>query len=204
MINVNSSIPEFGGRLQLPVPVGEMAFTYHHRVADSRETGGSVPQYEKIPEDKYGFDAKWDLKAGFWIEGSFTHKHVNIGPLSNLLAVSAGIDYTFSAGNGIYTAFEHLMFTYDGKPFAFSDPNNFSLITISYPLGLTDKLSTIFYYGWESGNIYSFLTWQKEFDKISLYLMAYWNPDLYELPAQNDTKAIYAGKGFQLMFVFNH
>jgi hypothetical protein len=34
--------------------------------------------------------------------------------------------------------------------------------------------------------------------------MAYWNPDLYELPAQNDTKAIYAGKGFQLMFVFNH
>jgi len=204
MINVNSSIPEFGGRLQLPVPAGEIAFTYHHRVADSHETGGSVPQYEKIPEDKYGFDAKWDLKAGFWIEGSFTHKHVDIGPLSNLLAASAGIDYTFSAGNGIYTAFEHLMFTYDKNPFAFSDPNNFSLITISYPLGITDKLSTIFYYGWESRNIYSFLTWQKEFDKISLYLMAYWNPDLYELPAQNDTRAIYAGKGFQLMFVFNH
>jgi hypothetical protein len=204
LIKSNSKIPEFGGRVQLPVPSGEIAFTYNHRVADSRETGGSVMAYEKIPEDRYGFDAKWDFNAGLWIEGSFTHKHRDLDLLTNQLILNAGIDYTLSAGNGIYIAIEHLIFTYDEKPFAFSDPNHFSLMTISYPIGLIDKISAIIYYGWNDKNAYSFLTWQREFDKISLYLMAYWNPELYELPAQYSTRAIYAGKGMQIMFVFNH
>jgi hypothetical protein len=203
-VRVNSNIPELGGRVQLSVPSGEIAFTYNHRVADSRETGGSVPAYEKIPEDRFGLDAKWDLKAGLWIESSFTHKHRDLGLLSNQLIVTAGMDYTFAAGNGIYAAVEHLMFTYDEKPFAFSDPNHFSLMTLSYPIGLIDKISTIIYYGWHDSYIYSFLTWQRQYDKISLYLMAYWNPEVYQLPAQYSTQAIYAGKGIQIMFVFNH
>ena len=32
----NKNIPEFGGRIQIPVPRGEAAFSYHHRTADNR------------------------------------------------------------------------------------------------------------------------------------------------------------------------
>jgi hypothetical protein len=204
LIRSNSRIPELGGRVQLPVPSGEIAFTYNHRVADSRETGGTVTAYEKIPEDRFGFDAKWDIKAGLWIEGSFTHKYRDLGLLTNQLILNAGADYTFGVGNGLYVAAEHLMFTYDEKAFAFSGPEHFSLLTLSYPTGLIDKISAIVYYGWSNSNVYSFMTWQRQYDKVSLYLMAYWNPEVYQLPAQYSSQAVYAGKGIQVMFVFNH
>lgn len=204
LMKSNRKIPELGGRIQLPVPAGEIAFTYNHRLADSRETPGTVIADDKIPEDRFGFDAKWDLKAGLWIEGSFTHKRRDLGYLTNQLILNAGTDYTFGIGNGIYAAAEHLVFTYDEKPFAFSQPSHFTLVTLSYPAGLIDRISTMVYYGWRDRDIYSFVTWQRQFDRISLYLMAYWNPEIYQLAAQYSSQAIYAGKGIQIMFVFNH
>jgi hypothetical protein len=34
--------------------------------------------------------------------------------------------------------------------------------------------------------------------------MAYWNPDVYKIPTQNNEQTLFAGKGIQLMLVFNH
>jgi hypothetical protein len=204
IIPVNKRIPEFGGRIQIPVPEGEIAFSYHHRVADSRNMGGIATPYERIPENKFGFDAKWDIKAGLWIETSFTNKMKEIGTLSNQLILNSGIDYTFALGSGLYVACEQLMATYDEKPFTFSNRITFSLVTLSYPLGLFDKLSTIIYYNWTDNSVYSFLNWQRQFDKTMLYVMAYWNPDSFQLPAQTDSQNIFAGKGIQIMFVYNH
>jgi hypothetical protein len=203
-VPVNKKIPEFGGRLQLPVPGGEAAISYHHRVADSRDMGTEITPFERIPENRFGFDAKWDLKAGLWLECSFTHKSKDIGILTNQLIMNAGIDYTFPAGNGLYAAFEQLLVTYDEKPFSFSNKTSFSMMTLSYPIGLFDKLSAIVYYNWTGNNVYSFLNWQRQFDNVMLYLMAYWNPESFQLPAQTSSQNIFAGKGIQLMFVFNH
>jgi hypothetical protein len=203
-IPVNKKIPEIGGRIQLPVPGGEAAISYHHRIADSRDLGTSVIPFEKVPEDRIGIDAKWDLKAGLWLEGSFTHKRKNIGSLTNQLIMNAGADYTFAVGNGLYAAFEQLLATYDEKALSFSDKASFSLMTLSYPIGLFDKISAIVYYDWTRDNVYSFLNWQRQFDNIILYLMAYWNPESFRLPAQTSSQNIFAGKGIQLMFVFNH
>jgi hypothetical protein len=36
------------------------------------------------------------------------------------------------------------------------------------------------------------------------YIMAYWNPESFQLPALTDSQNIFAGKGIQIMFVFNH
>lgn len=204
IVPVNSRIPEFGGRVQLPVPSGEIALSYHHRVADSRETGTGVPSLEKIPENRIGFDIKWDMKAGFWIEGSLTHKGKNIGMLTNQLILNAGADYTFGLGNGIYCAYEQLFTTYDEKLFSVDNKTSFSLLTANYPVGMFDRLGAIVFYNWDAHNIYTFLSWQRQFDKIMLYLMAYWNPESYKLPTQDDSQNIFAGKGIQLMFVFNH
>ncbi len=204
VIPVNRKIPEFGGRLQLPVPSGEMAFSYHHRIADSRELGDDITSYEKIPENRFGFDAKWDLIAGLWVEGSYTNKSKDMGMLTNQLALNAGSDYTFAIGNGIYVAWEQLLAAYDKKPFSFSNSTSFSLLTVSYPVGIFDKVSTIIYYNWTGDAVYSFLSWQRQFDKIILYIMGYWNPESFQLPAQTGSQNLFAGKGIQIMLVLNH
>lgn len=203
-IPVNSNIPEFGGRIQFPVPSGEIAFSYHHRIADSRDIGNGILSYEKIPENKFGFDTKWDLLTGIWFEGSFTNKGVDLGLLTNQLTMNAGIDYTFALGSGLYVAYEQLLTTYYQKSISFSNNTSFSLITVNYPLGLVDRLSTIIYYNWTDNNIYTFLNWQRQLDNIMLYVMMYWNPEQFQLPAQTATQNIFAGRGVQLMFVFNH
>jgi hypothetical protein len=204
MIPVNKRIPEFGGRLQLPVSNGEVAFSYHHRIADSRDLGSDINSYDKIPENRFGFDAKWDLKAGLWVESSYSNKRRNLGLYTNQFAVNVGIDYTFAFGNGLYVAFEQLLATYDEKPFSFSDNISFSLLMVNYPLGLFDRLSTIIYYNWSGQAVYSFINWQRQFDKTIFYVMAYWNPETFQLPAQTASQNIFAGRGIQVMFVFNH
>jgi hypothetical protein len=81
---------------------------------------------------------------------------------------------------------------------------SFSLLTLSYQAGLFDKISTIVYFNWTKGNVYNFITWQKQFDNIIIYLMGYWNPADYELPAQMGSTNYFSGKGIQIMFVLNH
>lgn len=204
LVPVNKRYPEFGGRIQMPVPRGEIAFSYHHRTADNRGMVIFDQYFEKIPEDRFGFDAKWDLKTGLWIEGSWTRKGEKLGMLTNQEILNAGIDYTFGIGNGLYAAYEHLILSSDEDPFAFSNRTSFSLATLSYPISIFDKVSAIVYYSWTNKTIYNFITWQKQFDKIILYVMGYWNPDAYQLPAQSDSQNLFSGKGIQLMFVFNH
>jgi hypothetical protein len=204
LIPTNKKIPEFGGRIQFPVPHGEAAFSYHHRNADNRGMILFNDYFEKIPEDRFGFDARWDMVAGFWIEGSWTRKRINIGTLTNQEIFNAGIDYTFGLGNGLYAAYEHLIFSYDQRAFGLANRTSFSLIILSYPTGLFDKLSAIVYFNWTNKTIYNFITWQKQFDNLILYIMGYWNPDAYQLPSQTGSRNLFSGKGIQLMFVFNH
>lgn len=203
-IPVNHKIPEFGGRIQLPIPTGEMAFTYHHRVADSEDMGTEITPFDNIPENKFGFDAKLDLKAGVWIEGSYTKKQRNVGIYTNQLALTAGFDYTFGIGNGLYIACEQLLASYDEKPFVFDHKISFSLLTMNYPIGIFDRLSAIIYYNWSGNSVYNFISWQRQYNKVMLYLMAYWNPETFILPSQGTSQNIFTGKGIQVMFVFNH
>lgn len=204
LIPVNKKIPEFGGRIQIPVPLGEAAFSYHHRTADDSEIEFFSQHHPKIPEDRFGFDARWDLKTGLWLEGSWTRKRLNLGTLTNQLIINAGIDYTFGIGNGLYIAYEHLLMSYDQRAFEFANRTSFSLLSLSYPVGLFDKAGAIVYYDWTNTNVYNFISWQKQFDNIILYLMGYWNPVGYNLPAQTTSQNYFAGKGIQIMFVFNH
>lgn len=204
IIPSNKKIPEFGGRLQLPVPHGEVALSYHFRNADNSSMGLFNVYNSEIPEDRFGFDARWDLKTGFWIEGSWTKKRMDLGTLTNQEVINAGIDYTFGLGNGLYMAYEHLILAYDQKPFELANRTTFSLLTATYPAGLFDNLSAILYYNWDSRQVYNFTTWQRQFDNLVFYLMAYWNPEGYDIPAQTGSQKYFAGKGFRIMLVFNH
>jgi hypothetical protein len=200
----NSNYPEFGGRIQVPISIGEAALSYHFRIADTREMFSTDLQFEEVAENRIGLDAKFDWVVGFWAEGAWVSSRRNLMTFTNQTILNVGVDYTFGFGSGLYVAAEQLLASYDEKPFAFGNRVNFSLLSISYPVSLFDNVGTIFYYSWEMDKVYSFLNWQRQYNQISLHLMAYWNPETIDLPQQNLQSNMFGGKGVQLMFVFNH
>jgi hypothetical protein len=204
LASTNNQYPEIGGRIQLPVPKGEAALTYHHRIADTRYMGELVPGFSHIPENRIGFDIKLDLIVGFWLEGSWVKKNKDLGLFTNQEIMNAGIDYTFGIGNGLYVIYEQLLAANDRNPFRFKNTTSFSLLSLSYPVGLFDNISGIVYYDWKNGNSYNFLNYQKQFNNLSLYFMGYWNPQNYNIPAQGEGQNLFAGRGVQIMVVYNH
>ena len=200
----NRSYPELGGRIQLPIPSGEAGLSYHHRIADMRNLSQPSIRYSEATENRIGFDIKLDLVVGLWFEGSWVNNSKNPGILTNQELLNTGIDYTFGIGKGLYLIFEQLLAANDAEPFAFQNTNSFSLFSLSYPVGIFDNINTIVYYDWESKSSYNFINWQKQFNNVTFYLMGYWNPANYKIPAQGMDKNLFAGRGFQIMFVLNH
>jgi hypothetical protein len=196
--------PEFGGRIQYPVPKGEIGLSYHHRTADSRNLGIASLEYAQIPEDRIGLDGKWDIIVGFWFEGSWTHKSKEVGIYTNQTLLNVGVDYTFGISNGLNVVAEQLVISSDEKAFEFSNTSTLSSTSISYPIGLFDNLNAVFYYDWADQNLYSFVNFQRDYNKFSLYLMAFWNPSDGSSIQQNELVNPLAGKGIQLMIVYNH
>ncbi len=199
------NIPEFGGRVQFPVPKGEAAFTYHHRSASNNfGTEGFENNGKNITENRFAFDARLDVTVGFWLEAAWINKKRDLGIFTNQEIGNLGIDYTFGIGNGLTVTYEQLVSSYDEKPFNFDNTVNFSLLNMTYPIGLFDNLSTIIYYDWTNDSAYNFVNWQKQFNKLSLYFMGYINPKKYNIPTQGNGEMLFAGNGIQVMLVFNH
>lgn len=200
----NRKYPEFGGRFQTPIPRGELGLSYHHRVADTRELDSLVPAYDEIPENRIGLDARFDYVIGCWFETTYTRKSMGLGIFTNQEVINLGVDYTFGLGNGLYGIFEQLIYSTDQEAYAFENTVTFSLLSLSYPIGLFDNLSAIIYYNWTDNSLYNFINWQRDFSHFTLYVMAYWNPDDYYVPLQHSAENLYAGKGLQVMLVLNH
>ncbi len=196
--------PEFGGRFQTPVPKGEAGFSYHHRMADGRILSDSIITYGSIPENRFGFDAKFDMVVGWWIEASWSNFNKDIDELSNQEIINLGLDYTFGIGNGMTVIYEQLIASSEKNPFRLDNSITFSLLNISYPVGLFDSVSAIFYYDWKNNTLYNFLNWQKQVKKFTFHLMGYANPKIYNIPTQGRNEILYAGNGIQFMMVYNH
>ena len=131
VIDTYETIPEFGGRFQHPVPRGELALSYHHRVADSRNLGVDSLAIDKIPENRIGIDGKWDVGVGLWFEASQSIKQKKIGPFTNQTIATVGMDYTFGIGSGLNVVGEHMMAaSYEGSP-DFSDAQHITAATAS-------------------------------------------------------------------------
>lgn len=196
--------PEFGGRLQTPVPKGEIALSYHHRTAEINGSGVKGPGNLYSSENRIAIDGKWDVGPGIWFEGEWINNDRDLGILTNQEVMTLGIDYTFGIGNGINAVFEHMIYATDRTAFAFENQTSFSALSVSYPLGIADRLNGIVYYDWKNKALYNFINWSRDYNDISLHLMAYWNPENYRMLQQPSGGGIFAGRGLQLMLVFNH
>jgi len=200
------NIPEFGGRFQLPVSRGEIAMSYHHRKADYSDLYAGLPLVTEthFNEDRLALDGKWDLGIGLWFEYS-----KNLNDKNNTLMsrwetyYNIGLDYTFSLGNGLNLISE--FFHYGNNPDQGQEKitSNYSMMALSYPLSQSHNISGLVYYDWEMNEWYSYINLQLKYDYISLYFMAFWNPDVLILYGGPDDISLFAGKGVQIMLVLD-
>jgi hypothetical protein len=198
-------IPELGGRMQFPVPKGELAASYHHRTADLSSIINPVNIHgaATYPEDRLGIDGKWDLGVGLWGEYALIHSSLDTAYFASWSKLfTIGMDYTFSIGNGLYMATEFFRYSNSNKIFEPGDNKTFSTLTINYPIG-TNKVAAMIYYNWTERNWYRFINLQRQSDNWTFYLFLFWNPDriaIYNTGVENN---MFAGEGIQLMAVFN-
>lgn len=197
-------VPEAGGRLQIPAGTGEAAFSYHYRTADTRKLADEALQFEKVPEHRLGLDVRFDRIVGYWAEASWKTMGKAMAVLTNQKIINVGMDYTFGIGNGLYVILEQLVASYDEKAFTFSDPVTFSLLNASYPMGLFDNIGYILYYDWNSHSAYNFINWHRQFNRLAIHFMGYWNPGSYQIPTVTTSEMLFGGAGIQVMLVFNH
>jgi len=201
-----NKIPEYGGRFQLPVGKGELAASYHNRIADFSELMAGIPMITdtQFSEQLFAMDGKWDLGIGLWFEYVKKLNDKNNDLVSKWETYySLGFDYTFKLGNGLSLTSE--FFHYGNNPDKGQDKisNNFSTLSLVYPLVLSHSLSGLVYYNWDTKEWYRFLNLQLKYDYLSLYLMTFWNPDKFNLYGDNGGNSLFIGKGFQIMLVFD-
>lgn len=201
-VSATARRPEFGGRVQLPVPKGEVALTYHHRRMSHLSGFGNVG--ENIPEDRLGFDGKWDLGVGLWFEGTIVKAQASVLPLPYRRALTVGADYTFAVGNGLHVLGEHFLMQDSATAFGAGRGMKISAASLSYPLGILDALSGMFYYDWENDSFFRFLSWKRTYDHWSLLVIGFWNPETLSLYRASTAGATFGGKGLQVMAVFNY
>jgi hypothetical protein len=196
---------EYGGRVQLPFPIGEVAATYHHRTSDPDAV---LPEPLRIgdtaPENRYALDAKVDIGVGAWFEGALVQKQPDLLRMDNTTLLNAGMDYTFNIGNGLLVMFESLWYMQGEDPFGREQEVVFGGLSLNYPINIIHNLSAIVFVDFTNEGFYRFLNWSMTFDRWTFYTMAFWNPETYQLPGFGQEANLFSGAGFQLMAVFNH
>ncbi len=198
----NEQIPEYGGRFQYPVYTGELALSAHHRKADLSQLDMTYPM--DVMENRIALDGKWDLKVGLWFEAALINKQTDSAFLKNQKMLTVGMDYTFGLGNGLNVATEYFMFDNSPEILEFNKGFAFSTLSANYPIGLIDNLSAMVYYDWTNKELYRFVNWNKTYDNWLVYLIAFWNPDQFMMYPNLQEGSLFAGKGIQIMIVWNH
>ena len=199
------NIPEFGGRIQVPLGNGEAAATFHHRKI---ATTGILQPIEletlSFSENKYALDGKWDIGVGIWFEAVLIHQDTPALPYPWQRALNIGMDYTFGVGNGLNVIGEHFVMTASPNAWDSGESVKFTALALNYPLGILDTLAGIFYYDWENQDLYSFLRWQRTYDQWSIHVMAFWNPFRFAIYQVGQDSSLFTGKGIQIMIVYNY
>lgn len=205
---------EFGGRLQMPLFTGEMGFSYHRRQADiQRLIVAQIPPAmvglmsgndRIVNENRFAVDGKWDAVIGMWAEAAATQQKSEYLPYEWRRSITIGADYTFDLGNGLSVLGEYFTSRTSEKMLGSGDGTQFLALSANYPLNLLDIASAILYVDVENDALYRFISWQRTYDHINLYLFGFWNPDEFNVYNNADNANALSGKGFQVMLVYNH
>lgn len=206
VVSTKKDAIEFGGRIQAPLWTGELAFTYHHRSADYSDVPllGSYLSDSTIPENRYALDGKWDIGVGFWFEGTLIHKQIEKSFNPYQKALTVGMDYTFGWGNGLNILGEYFLFEASQEVWSSGEGIHYAGLSLNYPLELLDTIGLIFFYDWDNNDLYSFVNWRRTYDRWSLNVVGFWNSERFQVYPTRGEDNQFAGKGFQIMVVYNY
>lgn len=182
---------EFGFRLQNPFLQGESAITYHHRRADEEFV---------VDEDRLGFDGKWDYVLGFWFEGVVIHRATELPNMAYKHNWTLGVDYTLGIGNGVGVLAEVNNVAGADELFDTNASRKYTGGTLRYPLGIFDQLAAVYTYDNQTYDDYLQLTWQRTYDDLIFYCIAFANPDQSRLNGEG----LFSGNGVQIMATYNY
>jgi len=182
---------EFGGRVQYPFAFCEAAFSFHHRELE----------FDNTLENRFGFDARWDFEIGLWIEAVVTKYSENTFTPNWEKYLTLGADYTIPLGNGVHMLGEHFVYSKSEEYlFESSYKAESSAVSFSYPIGLFDNVMTMIVYSWESEKWHRFVSYQRTYDHLSIYMDLSWNP---EVDSFNPDQISNDGKSVQLMIGYS-
>jgi len=186
---------EFGGRFQHPVPRGEIAFSFHRRYLDADDLKRKMaPELAEGSENRYGIDGNWDVGVGLWFEAVAGEINKEESLWQEFLTV--GTDYTFAVGPGIHALFEHFIESSGPEVFEQNSVNRFSALSVDFSLTLLDTVNAIWYYDWKEERVYTFVDWQRAYDK--------WMINFSFFSSREDEAGLYGGTGFLCMLTYNH
>ena len=196
--------PEYGGRAQTPILNGEIALSIHHREVDTDDLNLMEDVGNSFQENRMGLDGKWDVGIGLWFESVIIHQDLNSLPSQYQKFLTIGLDYTFDIGNGLNVIAENLWVSASDELDTSHESAAFSAVSIKYPVGLLDSASTIILYDWDQEDVYRYVSWERRYDTWQFYIMGFWNPEVLQIYATERADSLFAGKGVQLLAVFNH
>jgi len=195
--------PEYGGRLQVPAGPGEVAASYHHRVADASAV--LPPGFEPaVPEDRYALDGKWDATVGLWFEAALIHQQSDLLENRYRRLAVLGVDYTFGLGDGLTVLGEHFIADSAQEAFGSGDGSATTALSVRYRWGVVDELSAIFYHDWRQDEQYSTGSWRRTYDHWAFNLLVFANPEGSALTAGEPRSELLSGNGAQILVSFNH
>jgi hypothetical protein len=199
-------LPELGGRFQFPAGKGELALSAHFRSLDKDQSGVMIPVNLETPVTEYRFalDGKWDVGPGIWFEGTYTYANLMEPKLNHIRMLTVGSDYTFGVGNGLTVMAEQFLYQTGASMFKSASNMTFSALSVSFPVNLTHSLSAMVFYNWTVDGWYRFINWRINMSKTSLYIIAFWNPESFDLYQNTGNTSLMGGKGIQLLFAWNH
>lgn len=149
--------PEFGGRVQIPNPIGESGISAHYRQLNTGD------------EYRVGLDHRYDGPVGAWLEASGSYyDDAAGGALRYMAAATLGMDYTFGIGNGMAMTLEHMALA--GSKGSLGDLHNLSTyttVTLNYPLGLLDSAIVYATHDWKQKRNNLAVIWRRVYDYLS-------------------------------------
>ncbi|MFA5045228.1 MAG: hypothetical protein WC542_04785 [Paludibacter sp.] len=201
--------PEIGGRFQLPAGPGQLAVSTNYRkVLVPNPASGTPDNDYQLNEERVGLDGKWDVGIGLWFESSVTltdTRNVYSPTLFRIQdAWNVGADYTFGIGNGLGMTVEYFRYHVGNQVLLNGTTMNLIGSMFTYPVSMIDNLSAMVFYIPGPNLWLNYVNWSRTYDNWSLYAIAYWNPDNFQLlSSQSQGKNLFAGKGIQLMVNYN-
>lgn len=220
MIDKNSLIGQYGGRMEVPVFQGEIGLSYNYKLAGADTSGIQeigVFSGLQVHRHQFALDGKWDDLLGLWFELVFTQERADFTfmthdayLLTEIAQLTLGFDYTLNIGNGLLVIGEYMgnVIHTDMDLGLGSVPlvvfKNVAGCMLSYPLGLFDSFGLMSFIDLDDPAIYAYLFWQRQYDNLSLRLsgaLTNFDQDVILFPGQSTSASL--GNMIQLMLMYD-